>query len=191
MKAAHHIIASSYYSFQALATRVSSVQLAPPYHVRRRPVRRGRRRRYRRRTRPRRVPFRRVIENKHSTEIGARLTMTVHAHTDARRRRRRRFNVGRVLVHNDSPAFRRSWRRRRFFCCRRRRSSSSASSSQEGHREQALDQGRSTAQGYQCFRLNKHPDSRLDRRFVRRFNVGGALVLNNLPASESSPNPSS
>jgi hypothetical protein len=37
---------------------------------------------------------RRVIENKHSTEIGARLTSTLNAHTAAWRRR---FNVGRVL----------------------------------------------------------------------------------------------
>ena len=44
-------------------------------------------------------PRRRVIENKHSTDIGARLTFRVNAHTDARRRRRR-FNVDRVLVLN-------------------------------------------------------------------------------------------
>ena len=40
-------------------------------------------------------PGRRVVDNKHSTEIGARLRMD--ARTDTRRRRRR-FNVGRVLI---------------------------------------------------------------------------------------------
>jgi hypothetical protein len=45
---------------------------------------------------------------------------------------------------------------------------------------------------YQYFRLKRHPDSCLDRRFVSRFNVGGVLVLKNLPASsESCPNPCS
>jgi len=48
-------------------------------------------------------PGSRVIENKHSTDIGARDTFIVNAHTDARRRRRR-FNVGRVLVLNNPPA---------------------------------------------------------------------------------------
>ena len=44
-----------------------------------------------------------VIENKHSTEIGAWLTFRATAHTDAWKRRRR-FNVGRVLVLNNPPA---------------------------------------------------------------------------------------
>ena len=48
-------------------------------------------------------PCRRVIENKHSTEIGARLTLSVNAHTFARRRGRR-SDVGRVLVLNETPA---------------------------------------------------------------------------------------
>jgi hypothetical protein len=74
---------------------------------------------------------RRIIENKHSTEIGARLTCSVNAHTYARgpgrqpgassftrtrfslsvcsRRRAEevcRFNGGGVLVLNDPPATR-------------------------------------------------------------------------------------
>jgi len=45
-------------------------------------------------------PFGRVVEKKHSTDVGARLSLSVNAHTEARimRRRRRRFNIGRVLV---------------------------------------------------------------------------------------------
>jgi len=46
-------------------------------------------------------PDRRVIENKHSTDIGAWLTIRVKPRTDVRmRRRRRRYNVGHVLVPN-------------------------------------------------------------------------------------------
>jgi len=45
---------------------------------------------------------RRVIENKHLTDIGAGLISRVNAHTYARRRRRI-FNVGRVLVLNYPP----------------------------------------------------------------------------------------
>jgi len=54
-----------------------------------------------------------LIENKHPTDIGARLTFRVNAHTDARKRRRR-FNVGRVLVLNHPHSNRRSERKRRF-----------------------------------------------------------------------------
>ena len=51
-----------------------------------------------------------VIENKHSTEIGALLTFRVNAHTDTRsiQRRWRGFNVGGVIVLNDPPAGRSS-----------------------------------------------------------------------------------
>jgi hypothetical protein len=45
-----------------------------------------------------------VIENKHSSEIGARLILNVSAHPYARRRMRRRFNVDRLLVLNNPPA---------------------------------------------------------------------------------------
>jgi len=66
------------------------------------------------------VPGSRVVDNRHSTEVRAPLTLSVHAHTDARRRRRRRrrmrrrrrrrrSNVGRVLVLN-TPPLRRSRR---------------------------------------------------------------------------------
>jgi len=48
-------------------------------------------------------PGSRVIENKHSTEIGACLTSRVNADTNARRIGRR-FSVGRVHVLNNSPA---------------------------------------------------------------------------------------
>ena len=53
--------------------------------------------------RPARRPCSRVIENRHSTSIGARVTFRVETHTDARRRSRR-FNVGRALVLNNPPA---------------------------------------------------------------------------------------
>jgi len=48
---------------------------------------------------PSSAPRRRGIENKHSVEIGARLTLDVNAHVDALRRVRR-FNVGGVVVLN-------------------------------------------------------------------------------------------
>ena len=49
-------------------------------------------------------PGRRVLRTSSRTEIGARLTLSVNAHTYARRRRRR-HNVGRVLVLNTPPAW--------------------------------------------------------------------------------------
>ena len=54
------------------------------------------------RRRRRRPPGRRVIENKHSTDIGAFLTFQVNTHTDARRWRKI-VNVGGVLVNSDPP----------------------------------------------------------------------------------------
>jgi len=58
-----------------------------------------------------RSPGTRVMENMHSTEIGACLTFKVNAHAYFKmnadtnsRKRRRRINGGRVLVLNDPPA---------------------------------------------------------------------------------------
>jgi hypothetical protein len=46
-----------------------------------------------------------VIENKHSTEIGACLTLSVNAHLDLdTRRMKRRCNFGRVRVLSSPPA---------------------------------------------------------------------------------------
>jgi hypothetical protein len=51
-------------------------------------------------------PGRRVIEHKHSDDIGACLTFreTDHVHAPMRSERRRRLNVDRVPVLNDPPA---------------------------------------------------------------------------------------
>jgi hypothetical protein len=48
-------------------------------------------------------PSRRVIENKHTAQVEARLAFRVNAHADTRRRRRR-CSVGRVLNLNKPPA---------------------------------------------------------------------------------------
>ena len=52
---------------------------------------------------PSRVNAQRVIESKHSTEIGAQLTLSVNASSGVRRRTRR-CSVGQVLALNTSPA---------------------------------------------------------------------------------------